>query len=87
MPDQSPTPAKLKLTKPRERASRYSTDGRYARNIPAVRTVGELKALLAALPDALPLNLMDDGYKPVWFNVGHDDEHFTLEDNDGTFDD
>lgn len=53
----------------------------------AVHTVGELKAVLAKLPDDLPLNVFDDGIKPVVFNWTHDDVHLALEDNDGCWDD
>lgn len=79
--------------------SRYSDDGSYAKKLPSCRTVGELRLLLAQLPDSLPINKetaddfedpddFDDngnGCKPVWFNVGDCTEHLSLERNDGTF--
>lgn len=47
---------------------------------PIARTVGELKALLAELPDDLPLMLEDseEGLEAVVYNVGSDDAFFGL---------
>jgi hypothetical protein len=69
-------------SKPRESiyGAKHMTD------IGVVHTVADLKALLEQLPDALPLTVDGEGYKPVWFNVGSDDENLSLEPNDGTFD-
>lgn len=55
------------------------------KEIPSVMTVGDLKKLLAKMPDALPL-AGGEGYKPVWFNVGQKSEHLSMEPNDGTWD-
>lgn len=60
-------------------------DGSYRQEMPVVRTVGELKALLATIPDDLPLH--DVGYKPRWFNVGRREfgrsgEHLSFDDFD-----
>lgn len=64
--------------------TRESIYGGKPRKMEPVQTVGDLKALLQELPDALPLT-MEDGYKPIWFNVGEDSEHLSLEPNDGTW--
>ena len=61
-------------------------DGTFQRELPIVHTVGELKVVLCALPDDLPLN-GDEGLKPRWFNVGKDGsgcncEHLDFDDLD-----
>jgi hypothetical protein len=72
--------------------SQFTKDGRFAKTLPPVRTVGDLKSLLSQLPDSLPLNLVDsgedleyseNGYKPVWFNIGDATENLQFEDNEG----
>lgn len=50
------------------------------------QTVSDLIELLKKLPPDLPVNLFDDGVKAVWANVGQDNEHLMLEENDGTWD-
>lgn len=58
-------------------------------NLPVCHTVGELIAVLCRLPPSLPLH--DEGIKPVWFNIGHDEpwspEFIALEPDDGMWDD
>lgn len=61
-------------------------DGSYQKELPVVRNIGELKALIATLPDLLPLN-GQTGLKPRWFNVGRDEggsngEHMDFDDSD-----
>ena len=60
--------------------------GKANKEMPSVTTVGELKELIASMPDALPLTVDGEGYKPVWFNVGEKTEHLSMEPNDGTWD-
>jgi hypothetical protein len=62
-----------------ERDSLY---GKYIHLEGRAYTVRELRELLAALPDDLPIN-GDEGIYPVWFNVGreemgHNGEHLAL---------
>lgn len=70
-----------------ETKSIYSKDGKYLKGISAVMTVGEMKKLISKLPADLPIRVgMDNGVKPVWFNVGKPDEHMAFEENDETWD-
>ena len=64
-------------------AKRKKVKLKYA-NLPAIYNVGELKAVLAGIPDEFPVN-MTYGYKPVVFNES-DDPTLCFEDNDGTWD-
>lgn len=76
---------KKKAPAPGAGKKRESIYGGHQKNMEPVRTVGELADLLANLPNDLPLAAYDDGYKPVWFNVGQSTEHLSLEPNDGTW--
>jgi hypothetical protein len=64
-------------------ASGYTADGSFPKRhtqLPLVRTVGDLKALLAQLPDALPVYAgFTDAAQPRWYNVGDSDEHLEIE--------
>lgn len=66
-------------------------NGEFLTNMCRVRTVGELKELLAMLPDELPLESGGAGYKPIWFNIGFNDpghsEHLELDHTDAWDDD
>ena len=60
-------------------------NGSFKRKIPVVKNVGQLKKLLAELPDELPLG--SEGLKPRWFNVGiqghgSNREHLEFDEND-----
>lgn len=50
-------------------------------------TVGELVEQLQRLPASMLVNPLDDGVLPVVFNAGRHDEHVSIEDNDGTWND
>ena len=60
------------------RESKYTADGTYLRDLPSCSTVGHLKVLLSHLPDDLPIG-MSCPFRPVWYNIGRDDEHLTFE--------
>jgi len=66
--------------------SRYDGKPHRGGTNPVVMTVGELREALQNYPADLPVNAgMDDGVCLVWFNVGRDDEHLSLEENDETW--
>ena len=61
-------------------------DGTFLQKMPKVKTVGQLKKLLATLPDDLPINGVT-GVKPRWFNVGRvggscNGEHLYFDEHD-----
>jgi hypothetical protein len=62
--------------------SRYTKDGSFpkrGRDLPSPRTVGELKTLLAQIPDKMPVKLTLEPVKVVWFNIGDANEHLGFE--------
>jgi hypothetical protein len=78
----------LKMIQPTEngRRSKYTKDGSFARKLPRCRTVGSLKKLLDQLPERMPLNRLHPeetgGVTPVWYNVGDESEHLSIEAED-----
>jgi len=68
----------------REIASRYTPDGSFpkrGKEMPIIRTVGELKEFLSQLPDALPIEGgMSKAIQAHWYNVGGLSEHMEFDD-------
>jgi hypothetical protein len=85
-------PRRLRCKPGKEIKSRFSAAGAFSQKIPRVRTVGELKTVLAQLPDGLPLNGADPeelgvnedegGYTLHWYNVGQNSEQLGIDEDD-----